>query len=328
MGESFEWRGLVRSSKPSKERSGKGSTRCSRCGGFGHNVVRCSQTEVTRTDRFCSDCGVVRPWSHSGGKSDKCITCSRKARAIKSRACLACGGNFVPKEGDRKVCSEECRRIHLSNLHTGTHERLTGKTFGWWTVLSHAKADECISRCRCGHESIIGPSALSSGASMSCRRCVAARRLEGMTTNEIDALEAGRRVKQRERDNRYYERNKATIQERRSQREVSVEKSREYNARAAERLRGVRVINRALVNKLKAAPCMDCNTAFPAVCMDFDHRPGEVKVGGVSELAKAGRSTDVLLAEIAKCDLVCSNCHRVRTYNRHHEADESDLSIG
>ena len=65
---------------------------------------------------------------------------------------------------------------------------------------------------------------------------------------------------------------------------------------------------------LKAAPCLDCGQQFPPECMDFDHRPGTHKVANVAKLYWHSETT--LLEEIAKCDLVCSNCHRIRTRKR------------
>jgi hypothetical protein len=64
----------------------------------------------------------------------------------------------------------------------------------------------------------------------------------------------------------------------------------------------------------KDKPCMDCGQRFPPCCMDFDHRPGEVKSFGIS--TSRSRSFEVILAEIKKCDVVCSNCHRLRTADR------------
>lgn len=69
------------------------------------------------------------------------------------------------------------------------------------------------------------------------------------------------------------------------------------------------------LRQLKTGPCSDCGRTFPPYCMDFDHRDGSDKVGAVSELIfMVGKAA--WLAEIEKCDLVCANCHRVRTYNR------------
>jgi len=49
--------------------------------------------------------------------------------------------------------------------------------------------------------------------------------------------------------------------------------------------------------------------------MTFDHLPGTNKRGHVSNLLYASYRK-VLLDEIAKCELVCANCHAVRTFMR------------
>lgn len=64
----------------------------------------------------------------------------------------------------------------------------------------------------------------------------------------------------------------------------------------------------------KSKPCMDCGGNFPIVCMDFDHREGEEKLYSVAHMR--AHSVDALIAEIQKCDLVCANCHRIRTTDR------------
>lgn len=69
-------------------------------------------------------------------------------------------------------------------------------------------------------------------------------------------------------------------------------------------------------SEVKAAtPCVDCRNYFPPYVMDFDHREGVRKTAIVSRLV-ANQSWTRLHAEIAKCDIVCSNCHRMRTYRR------------
>jgi hypothetical protein len=60
--------------------------------------------------------------------------------------------------------------------------------------------------------------------------------------------------------------------------------------------------------------CMDCGQKFPGVCMDFDHREGEIKKFNVSNCSSY--SVEKLNSEIKKCDLVCKNCHAIRTYNK------------
>jgi len=67
---------------------------------------------------------------------------------------------------------------------------------------------------------------------------------------------------------------------------------------------------------LKAGrPCTDCGRVYPSQVMQWDHLPGFDKVGDVSE-AFWGRSRGEVLAEIAKCELVCTNCHAIRTFDR------------
>ena len=51
--------------------------------------------------------------------------------------------------------------------------------------------------------------------------------------------------------------------------------------------------------------------------MQWDHLPGFVKLGEISgRLRNASRAK--ILAEIEKCELICANCHAIRTFNRFH----------
>lgn len=72
---------------------------------------------------------------------------------------------------------------------------------------------------------------------------------------------------------------------------------------------------RAHVDTLKSGPCTDCGQKFPPVAMDFDHVRG-AKAKSVATMVSAGYKLDLILEEIAKCDLVCACCHRVRTSSR------------
>lgn len=58
--------------------------------------------------------------------------------------------------------------------------------------------------------------------------------------------------------------------------------------------------------------CQDCGGIFHFTAMEFDHLDPRTKVAGVSQLPPG----DAKLKEVAKCDLVCANCHRVRTARR------------
>jgi hypothetical protein len=61
--------------------------------------------------------------------------------------------------------------------------------------------------------------------------------------------------------------------------------------------------------QLRNGPCGRCNQKFPAVCMDWHHRDKSTKSFTISK--QVTRSAAKILAEIAKCDLLCANCHRI-----------------
>lgn len=72
----------------------------------------------------------------------------------------------------------------------------------------------------------------------------------------------------------------------------------------------------AWLDSLKTGQCVDCGRSFPSYCMDFDHI--QDKEFSVS-LARTWRwARETVLKEIAKCELVCAVCHRIRTHNRLH----------
>lgn len=60
---------------------------------------------------------------------------------------------------------------------------------------------------------------------------------------------------------------------------------------------------------------MDCGVSYPYYVMDFDHRDPTTKESIVNRLVGCG-SWKRLRAEVDKCDVVCSNCHRERTHSR------------
>ena len=71
---------------------------------------------------------------------------------------------------------------------------------------------------------------------------------------------------------------------------------------------------RALARQAKERPCADCGLEYPYYVMDFDHVEGQ-KSMIISDLVNFGGRAR-LLAELEKCDVVCSNCHRERTWRR------------
>lgn len=94
---------------------------------------------------------------------------------------------------------------------------------------------------------------------------------------------------------RYYQANK----------ERQVARNKAYRAR-----------NWTFVKEIKEqTPCADCKVNYPHYVMDFDHI-GDDKVADISVLCARAASLEKIQAEIDKCELVCSNCHRIRTFTR------------
>ena len=82
-------------------------------------------------------------------------------------------------------------------------------------------------------------------------------------------------------------------------------------ARIKKRKDRLREVNqRLLLGYLLTHPCVDCGEDDPVV-LDFDHLRD--KLLNVSELVNRATPWEEILAEIAKCEVVCANCHRRRT---------------
>lgn len=93
----------------------------------------------------------------------------------------------------------------------------------------------------------------------------------------------------------------------------SYEKNLETNLSKAESQRA-RV--RGQIYTLKeTTPCVDCNSFFPYYMVEYDHLDPKIKVASVSRLVRSS-TLEKILKEISKCELVCSNCHKKRTWLR------------
>lgn len=107
-------------------------------------------------------------------------------------------------------------------------------------------------------------------------------------------------------------------------RERQREYQRKWYAQHANRIQQNRAVKRCRDNNeawlaaMKSKPCTDCGNTYPPECMDYDHLPQHEKTTEVSAMVHNTFSRRRILEEIAKCELVCSNCHRVRTKARRH----------
>jgi hypothetical protein len=82
---------------------------------------------------------------------------------------------------------------------------------------------------------------------------------------------------------------------------------------------------RVVIQKIKQeTPCVDCGESYPYWIMDFDHLKD--KSFNISALVrKHGCSVEKLNEEIAKCELVCANCHRTRSHFRSKKTESKDI---
>lgn len=73
-------------------------------------------------------------------------------------------------------------------------------------------------------------------------------------------------------------------------------------------------------------PCADCGIRYHPCAMDFHHIDSNTKHREVSKMIGLGASQENLRAEIAKCIVLCSNCHRVRHFKEN--GKEADVAQG
>jgi hypothetical protein len=62
--------------------------------------------------------------------------------------------------------------------------------------------------------------------------------------------------------------------------------------------------------------CADCGYSQHPAALDFDHLPGTEKKFDISQFRSHVSSLPALMREIEKCEVVCANCHRIRTSDR------------
>src|SRR5690606_11143134 len=72
-------------------------------------------------------------------------------------------------------------------------------------------------------------------------------------------------------------------------------------------------IRQAIIDA-KSRPCTDCRVQYPYYVMHFDHLPGFEKLFNIG--SSVNRGMENVLKEMAKCEVVCGNCHAERTFQR------------
>jgi len=87
-------------------------------------------------------------------------------------------------------------------------------------------------------------------------------------------------------------------------------------AKSLKRSNSDRYKKRQVLQDIKeASGCIDCGEKYPYYMLHFDHLPEYIKDDQLSKLVSRV-NMDTLLEEIKKCEVVCANCHAIRTHNR------------
>ena len=74
-----------------------------------------------------------------------------------------------------------------------------------------------------------------------------------------------------------------------------------------------------LKEKINRKECKDCKLEFSQemrFVFEFDHLPQHEKLFNIAYGVSGNKTQDELIAEMKKCEMVCANCHRIRTYER------------
>ena len=85
-------------------------------------------------------------------------------------------------------------------------------------------------------------------------------------------------------------------------------------AKYAASSKAARERKKILLAELKKGPCTDCGNSYPPYVMQFDHI-GTDKMGDISKMVTKV-SWQRVMDEVAKCEVVCANCHAERTHSR------------
>ena len=105
----------------------------------------------------------------------------------------------------------------------------------------------------------------------------------------------------------------------------------EYHMRRGERVKKCKTCQAVVSKKRRdkhlawlwdikqTAGCTDCGYNESPVALQFDHINDDKKFGIGNGRCRSLKS---LQAEIDKCEVVCANCHHIRTYTRVKEAQQ------
>ena len=97
-----------------------------------------------------------------------------------------------------------------------------------------------------------------------------------------------------------------------------IEQSKNYYLKNKEKIckRAIKIKQdkKTFIRTLKNKLCADCGVKYPYYVMDFDHNGLIDKEFGLNK--GWNMSFEKIKKEAEKCDVVCANCHRIRTFKR------------
>ncbi len=82
-----------------------------------------------------------------------------------------------------------------------------------------------------------------------------------------------------------------------------------YRAQMRHRIK----IRAELFTYLSTKSCIDCGENNPIV-LEFDHTDSDLKFKSISKMLSGHYSWKSVQEEIKKCQILCANCHRLKTY--------------
>lgn len=70
--------------------------------------------------------------------------------------------------------------------------------------------------------------------------------------------------------------------------------------------------------------CQDCGYNKHSEALQFDHIDDNKK-GNVSNLVRSDYGWETIKAEISKCEVVCANCHAIRSAQRREDVKNTNI---
>ena len=103
-----------------------------------------------------------------------------------------------------------------------------------------------------------------------------------------------------------------------------------YTKNRVKHMAGVRAnilkIKKAIDELKVNSGCIDCGYNVSSEALEYDHVSKD-KVFEISYAVAHGFKISRIMEEIAKCELVCANCHRVRTAKRRQVSITANISV-